>query len=178
MKTIKNLTAAFVGESCARNFYNFSANIARKEGHLLAAEIFEKTANQENQHAKWLLKMIAEIGGAQNSEIEKKAPSLGDTKQNLQNAISGENFEHDTMYPEFAKIAKEEGFPKIADRLLAIAIAEKNHSQRFSKVLEKIENGEQSNFWECQKCGFLHEGSSAPEKCPSCDHPQYFFFGM
>ena len=175
MKTIENLTHAFVGESCARNFYNFAANIARKEGYLKAAENFEKTAIQENQHAKWLLKMIAEIGGATNSSLETKAPALGNTVENLKNAINGENFEHEKMYPEFAKVAEEENLPEVAKRVLAIATAEKNHENRFTKILNEIEKGE---TWECQKCGFLHSGSGAPEKCPSCDHPQNYFFGV
>ena len=178
METVKNLTEAFVGESCARNFYNFAANIARKEGFLQAAENFEKTANQENQHAKWLLKMIATIGGPQNVSMEKEAPTLGNTEENLKSAISGENFEHEKMYPQFAKAAEEEGFPEIAKRILAIAVAEKNHEERFSRALEKIKNGEKAEKWECQKCGFLHAGDNPPEKCPSCDHPTNYFFGV
>ena len=178
MQTVKNLTEAFVGESCARNFYNFAANIARKEGFLKAAENFEKTANQENQHAKWLLKMIAEVGGSQKVNIDKEAPTLGNTQENLKNAISGENFEYENMYPDFAKKAEEEGCPEIAKRLLAIAKAEENHEGRFIKILDEIQNGEEAQVWECQKCGFFHSGNNPPEKCPSCDHPTSYFFGV
>ena len=176
MKTIANLTAAFVGESCARNFYDFAATIARKEGFLRAAENFEKTAIQENQHAKWLAKMAAQIGSAAAFSVEKEMPKLGTTAENLRAAIGGENFEHEKMYPEFARIAREENLPEIADRLLAIAEAEKNHERRFRENLEKVERGEAGDFWECQKCGYFQRGS-APEKCPSCDHPQHYFFG-
>jgi len=178
MKTIQNLTEAFVGESCARNFYDFAAKIAYKEGFLRAGKNFETTALQENQHAKWLLKMIAQLGGAQKISLEKVAHSLGNTQENLKNAIEGEKFEYEKMYPQFAEIAKNEGHPEIAQRILAISKAEENHQRRFSEILQKIEQGEKGTSWECQKCGFWQEGENPPEKCPSCDHPQNYFFAF
>jgi len=187
MKTIKNLAKAFVGESMARNKYSFYAKVAKKEGYEQIAEIFEITAENERQHAKWLYKMMKELieeHGLENPVIVDAGVSVkyGNTVENLREAITGEHYENTEMYPEFAKIAEEEGFPEIATRLRAIAEAEKHHEERFKKLLEQLEKGtlfEKSTevYWVCRKCGYVHYGKKPPEKCPSCDH-EYFYFEM
>lgn len=185
-KTIKNLAAAFVGESQARNRYTRYAKIAKKEGYEEIAANFALTADQEAEHAKWLLQMINELKGEGGEYDEIKLESaavptiLGDTKENLAAAISGENYEYTSMYPEFARIAEEEGLPQIAARLRAIAKAEENHEDRYKKFLQDLEEGtvfkkKEKVVWQCRKCGYIHEGEEAPAKCPSCGHPQAYF---
>jgi rubrerythrin len=187
-KTIKNLAKAFIGESQARNRYDMYAKIAVKEGMEKVADNFFLTATQEQEHAKWLMRMINELK-AENKELDKMILSndevevvtvLADTKENLKLAIAGEDYEQTTMYPEFAKIAEEEGFPQIAKRLLAIAEAEKNHEDRFQRLLVEIESGamfkkDHEIVWVCKKCGYAHTSTDAPEECPSCGHPQGYF---
>lgn len=186
-KTIKNLAKAFIGESQARNRYDIYAKIAVKEGLEKVADNFFLTAVQEQEHGKWLLRLIIELQNKNkksskmilNEEVEI-VTVIGDTKENLASAISGEDYEQTTMYPEFAKIAEEEGYPHIAKRLLAIAEAEKNHEDRFQKLLTEIETGtmfkkDQEIVWVCKKCGYAHTSSDAPEECPSCGHPQGYF---
>ncbi len=182
-KTIENLIKAFIGESQARNRYSFYAKVAKKEGFEQIAEIFLITAENEKEHAKRLFEHIQELNEDKVKEfkIEATAPTTyGDTVQNLKAAIAGENDEHTRMYPEFAKIAEEEGLQDIADRLRAIAIAEKHHEERFQKLLEEVEAGtvfkkEKEVWWVCRECGYVHFGIEAPEKCPSCDHPRSFY---
>jgi rubrerythrin len=182
-KTIENLIKAFIGESQARNRYSFYAKVAKKEGFEQIAEIFLITAENEKEHAKRLFEHIQELNEDKVKEfkIEATAPTTyGDTVQNLKAAIAGENDEHTRMYPEFAKIAEEEGLQNIADRLRAIAIAEKHHEERFQKLLEEVEAGtvfkkEKEVWWVCRECGYVHFGIEAPEKCPSCDHPRSFY---
>ena len=182
-RTIENLIKAFVGESQARNRYSFYAKVAKKEGFEQIAEIFLITAENEKEHAKRLFEHIQELNEDKVKEfkIEATAPTTyGDTVQNLKAAIAGENDEHTRMYPEFAKIAEEEGLQDIADRLRAIAIAEKHHEERFQKLLEEVEAGtvfkkEKEVWWVCRECGYVHFGIEAPEKCPSCDHPRSFY---
>lgn len=184
-KTIENLTKAFIGESQARNRYTMYAKIAKKEGFEEISANFVLTADQEAEHAKWLMRLINELKGddAQYAEItvEAGAPTiLADTKENLKSAISGENHEYTRMYPEFADIADEEGLPKIANRLRAIAKAEANHEDRYKDFLEAIESDtvfkkDTENVWVCRKCGYAHSMKSAPIECPSCGHPQAYF---
>jgi rubrerythrin len=184
--TLENLTKAFIGESQARNRYTFYAKTAQKEGYDQIAELFLLTADNEREHAKWLFRLINEIktrSGESATEIvvEAAAPTtLGTTAENLEAAIAGENYEHTTMYPEFADIAEEEGLPEIAQRLRAIATAEKHHEERYRKLLTEVKNGTvfrkaTAVTWVCRKCGFVHEGPEPPEKCPSCNHGTGYF---
>lgn len=184
--TIKNLAAAFTGESQARNRYAMYSKIARKEGFEQIAEIFLITAENEKEHASWLFKLINELKkkSDENSDVikvEANVPTtLGNTIENLKAAIAGENFEHTKMYPEFADIAEKEGFSEIAKRIRAIAIAEKHHEERFKKILKELESGtifkkENKVWWVCRECGYVHFGTEPPENCPSCDHEKSFY---
>ncbi|MCK4591952.1 rubrerythrin family protein [Candidatus Parcubacteria bacterium] len=184
--TIQNLTKAFVGESQVRNRYTFYAKIAQKEGFEQISEIFLLTAENEREHAKWLFRLINELKKKSDEnldeiKIEADVPTtLGDTAENLKAAIAGENFEQTKMYPEFADMAEEEGFTKIAAQIRAIAIAEKHHEERFRKLLKEVEENtvfkkEKKVYWVCRKCGYVSEANEAPEKCPSCNHPQSYF---
>lgn len=182
METLNNLVKAFIGESQARNRYTFYAKIAKQEGYEQIAAIFEQTAEQEREHAQWLYRMIKEIkGDKEEVRVEAEAPLvLGTTEENLKAAIKGENYENTTMYPEFAKVASKEGYPKIAARLLAIAKAEKHHEERYAKLLANVAgktvfSKSEKTVWACRKCGYVHEGKTPPEKCPSCDHPRNYF---
>ena len=184
METLKNLAKAFVGESQARNRYTFYAKIAKNEGFEQIAEIFLITAENEREHAKWLFRLMNELKekeGVDSLEIPASVPIvLGNTQENLMAAINGENYEHTEMYPEFADIAEKEGFPEIAKRLRAIAVAEKHHEERFKKLLDGLKNQtvfkkKEKVYWVCRKCGYVHEGEEPPEKCPSCDHPRNYF---
>lgn len=164
-KTEKNLQAAFAGESQARNKYTYFASVARKEGYQQIAEIFEKTANNEKEHAKLWFKALGE---------------LGDTAANLLHAAEGENYEWTDMYATFAKEAEEEGFVELAARFRAVAAIEKTHEERYRKLLNNVEMkavfekaGE--TMWECRNCGHLVIGKKTPEICPVCLHPQSYF---
>ncbi len=185
-KTIENLAKAFIGESQARNRYTFYAKIAQKEGYDQIAEIFLITADNEREHAKWLLRLINELKKKSNEDLEEitveaAAPTtLGNTVENLKAAIAGENYENTTMYPDFAKIAEEEGFPEIAARLRAISKAEEHHEERFRKLLTQVEGGtvfkkDKKVQWVCRKCGYVHEGETPPNECPSCNHSSNYF---
>ncbi len=177
-QTEKNILTAFAGESQARNRYTYFASKARKEGYVQIAHIFEETANQEKEHAKRLFKLLE--GG--DAEVHASFPAgvIGTTSENLLEAASGENYEHLTMYPEFAKIARQEGFNDIADIFLAIAVAEKQHENRYRALLANIEQNrvfkrDASTTWRCRNCGYLHEGTEAPNLCPACAHAQEHF---
>ena len=184
-KTIVNLSKAFVGESQARNRYTMYAKIAKKEGYEEIAANFESTATQEAEHAKWLMRMINELkDGAPNFStinLETEVPTIiGDTKENLKAAIAGENHEHTSMYPEFAKVAEEEDISKVAVRLRSIAKAEENHEDRYKKFLNDLEQGlvfkkEISVVWQCRKCGDSETTEESPSLCPSCNHPRAYF---
>ncbi len=184
-KTIQNLTKAFIGESQARNRYTMYAKIAKKEGYEEISANFELTANQEAEHAKWLMRMINVLKDGDSSydeiKVEASAPTIvGTTKENLQAAIGGENYEYTEMYPEFAKTAEEEKLPEISVRLKAIAKAEENHEDRYKKFLDDLENEtvfkkDEEVVWVCRKCGYAHTGKEAMEECPSCGHPQAYF---
>ncbi len=177
-RTERNLLTAFAGESQARNRYTYFASQAKKEGYVQIAAIFEETANQEKEHAKRLFKFLQ--GGEVEITASFPAGVIGNTLENLKAAASGENYEHSRMYPEFAKIAREEGFPEIADVFEAIAVAERYHEKRFKDLAANIEAGrvfkrETKVRWRCRNCGYVHEGEEAPETCPACNHPQAYF---
>ena len=185
-QTIKNLAQAFIGESQARNRYTMYSKIAKHEGYEQLAEIFLITAENEREHAKWLYRMIDDLKKKAGEKIgdiivESSVPMvLGNTIDNLKEAIAGENYEYTEMYPGFADVAEKEGFPKIAARLRAIAVAERHHEERYKKILEQIEKEtllkkEKKVYWVCRKCGYVHEGNEPPEKCPSCSHPKNYF---
>lgn len=184
-KTIKNLAAAFVGESQARNRYTFYAKTAQKEGYEQIAAIFEETANQEKAHAKRLMEHIQELKKNDNNypaiELTAEVPNLwGTTLDNLRAAAQGEKHEHSEMYPEFAEVAEQEGLPHIAARLRSIAKAELHHEERYNKLIGLVEKdmifkrGEKT-WWCCRECGYIHEGTEPPAQCPACDHPQAFY---
>jgi rubrerythrin len=180
-KTAENLMKAFAGESQARNRYTYYASTARKEGYVQVSNIFMETAENEKEHAKRFFKFLNESLKGEMVEINASYPvSLGDTKSNLLAAANGENEEWTDLYPEFAKVAEEEGFPEVALVFRKIAEVEKHHEERYRKLLINLENG--SVFkkaevikWKCNNCGYIHEGDSAPELCPACAHPQGFF---
>lgn len=164
-KTLENLMIAFAGESQARNKYDYYASQAKKDGFVQIQNIFEETAANEKEHAKlWF----------------KYAQGIGDTKSNLLDAASGENYEWTEMYKNMAKTAREEGFDEIAAQMEGVAQIEKLHEERYRKLVANIENGEvfvkiDDNKWQCLNCGFVYEGKEAPAECPVCKHPQAFF---
>ena len=177
-QTEKNLLAAFAGESQARNRYSFFASQARREGYEQIAAIFAETADNEKEHAKRLFKFLE--GGEVQIQAPFPAGVIGDTASNLEAAAKGENYEHTQMYPEFARVAREEGFPEIAAVFEAIAVAEREHERRYRALLENIREGkvfrkDRPVKWRCRNCGYVHEGTEAPERCPSCDHPRAYF---
>jgi rubrerythrin len=163
--TEENLKAAFAGESQARNKYDFFAKVARKEGYHYIAKIFEETAVNEHQHAKDEFKLV---GG------------IGSTAENLQEAIGGEHYEVTTMYPDFAAQAEAEGNREAAALFRMIARVEEEHRDRYKKLLEMVENGtvytrSEPIKWRCLKCGYVHEGTEPPPKCPACKHPREYY---
>ncbi len=184
-KTIENLAKAFIGESQARNRYAMYAKTAQNEGFDQIAELFLLTAENEREHAKWNYRMLNELadksGKKSEVKVEAEAPiGLGSTAENLKAAIAGENYETETMYPEFAKQAEEEGLKEVAERLKAIGEAEAHHSERYSKLLKEVEGEtvfkkQDEKEWLCRKCGFVHKGNTPPEACPSCSHPPNYF---
>lgn len=182
-KTFENLIKAFIGESQARNRYSYYAKQAQKEGFEQIAGIFLETAEQEKTHAKRLFEHIQELrDGEEQTEINGAlAPLvLGSTEENLTEALNGETYEYTEMYPEFAKIAEEEGLGKIASRFKNIAKAEAHHAERYQKLLKNLQEGaifkkKEKTIWVCRECGYVHEGDSAPTVCPSCDHPQAYY---
>ena len=184
-ETLKVLVQAFIGESQARNRYTFYSSIAKKEGYVQISEIFATTAQQEKEHASWEFKLIQNLKGDLNElEVNASAPLiLGDTKVNLASAIEGELYETNTMYPDFAKIAREEGHEDIAKRFEAIAIAEQHHADRYSKLLKVLEDGsifkkDEDVVWVCAECGYVHEGKEPPDMCPSCSHSKDYYYVM
>ncbi len=166
-KTEANLKAAFAGESQARNKYNYYSSKARKEGYEQIAAIFDETAGNEKEHAKIWFKLLN--GGA-----------VPDTVENLKDAAAGENFEWTEMYAEFAKVADEEGFHDIAELFRGVGAIEKEHEERYTRLLENI-NGDlvfkrgSLVVWQCRNCGHIHVGTEAPEVCPVCNHPRAYF---
>ena len=164
-QTEKNLLAAFAGESEARNKYTFFASKARKEGYEQIAALFLKTAENEKEHAKLWFK-----------ELE----GIGDTAENLQAAAEGENYEWTDMYEDFAKTAEAEGFTELAHRFRLVAAIEKHHEEHYRALLHNVEMAEvfaksEVKVWECRNCGHIVIGTSAPEVCPTCNHPRSYF---
>lgn len=182
-QTAKNLMKAFIGESMARNRYTMFSKIAMKEGYQQIAAIFEETANQEAEHAKWNYRMLVQELGVNETEMAVDAAGpivLKDTATNLKEAMNGENYEYTTMYPDFARIAEEEGYPKVAARLRAIGRAEWHHEQRYGKLLQQLEENTifckgEKIYWICRKCGYVHQGNEPPETCPACSHGAAYF---
>ena len=177
-KTEKNLITAFAGESQARNRYTYYSSQAKKEGLIQISNIFEETANQEKERAKRLFKFLE--GGEVEVTASFPAGVIGATVDNLKESAAGEHYEHTEMYPGFAKVAQEEGFPVLAAIFNAIAVAEKQHEKRYLDLAANIETGkvfkrEGKVVWRCINCGYLHEGTEPPSKCPACDHPQAHF---
>ena len=166
-KTEKNLMAAFAGESEARNKYTYYASKAKKDGYVQIAALFEETAANEKEHAKIWFKLLHD--GA-----------VGPTAENLEDAAQGENYDWTDMYPSFAKEAREEGFEQIAALFEAVAAIEKEHEERYRKLLANVQGGlvfsrDEDQIWQCSNCGHIVVGKKAPEVCPVCAHPQSYF---
>lgn len=164
-QTEKNLWTAFAGESQARNKYDYFASRAKKDGYEQIAAFFAETANNEKEHAKIWFKLLQGING---------------TEQNLSDAAAGENYEWTDMYEGFAKTAEEEGFPELAAKFRLVAAIEKHHEERYRALLRNVETAEvfaksEVKVWECRNCGHIVVGTSAPEICPTCAHPQSYF---
>lgn len=177
-KTEKNLLAAFAGESQARNRYTYFASAARKEGFEQISAIFLETADNEKEHAKVFFKYLE--GGDVEITAGYPAGMIQDTKSNLEAAAAGENMEWTTLYADFGKIAKEEGFSEIAQSFEQIAKVEKFHEARYRKLINNIARNEvfkkkATVKWHCRNCGYIHEGTEPPKKCPACKHPQSFY---
>lgn len=177
-ETEKNLLKSFAGESQARNRYTYFAGVARKEGYVQIADIFEETADQEKEHAKRFFKFLE--GGEVEITACYPAGCIGTTAENLEAAAMGEHEEHSDLYPAFAAKAREEGFAEIAAVWDFISVAEKQHEKRYRELLANIQENRvfqraEKVVWRCRNCGYLHEGTVAPEKCPACIHPQAHF---
>ena len=177
-RTEKNLLHSFAGESQARNRYDFFAGQARKEGLVQISKIFEETALQEKEHAKRFFKYLE--GGTVEITASFPAGVIGTTLENLKAAASGEHEEWTEAYPEFARIAREEGFPEIAVLWEKVSVAEKQHEKRYNDLWKNLEAGKVFKrdgvvIWRCLNCGFIHEGTEAPQLCPACLHPQAYF---
>ncbi len=177
-KTERNLLTAFAGESQARNRYTYFSSAARKEGFVQIADIFEETANQEKEHAKRFFKFLE--GGEVEIQAAFPAGVIGSTAENLKAAAGGEHYEWETMYPEFAEVAREEGFEDVAKVFEAVSVAEKQHEKRYLDLMANVESGtvfkkDKKVVWRCRNCGYLHEGEEAPKSCPACAHPQAHF---
>ncbi|MFQ6067704.1 MAG: rubrerythrin [bacterium] len=177
-KTEKNLLTAFAGESQARNRYTYFDSQARKEGYQQIAAVFLETADNEKEHAKRLFKFLP--GGEVEIKASFPAGSIEDTKENLKAAAGGENYEHTKMYPDFTQAAEEENFQEIASVFRAIAVAERQHEKRYLNLLENMEKNrvfkrERVVKWKCRNCGYIHEGTEAPEECPACAHSRAYF---
>jgi rubrerythrin len=177
-RTEKNLLAAFAGESQARNRYTFFAGAARKEGLMQIADIFEETAAQEKEHGERFFSFLE--GGDVEITAAFPAGTVGTTLENLKAAAAGEEHEWTSLYAEFAKVAREEGFRDVALAFEHISIAEKQHEKRYRDLAKNLEEGRVfkrngSVTWRCRNCGYLHEGPEAPKVCPACLHPQSYF---
>ncbi len=164
-QTEKNLMAAFSGESQARNKYTYFASTAKKEGYEQISALFQKTADNEKEHAKLWFK---ELNG------------IGDTAENLESAADGENYEWTDMYDGFAKTADEEGFTELAEKFRMVAAIEKHHEERYRALLNNVKTAEvfsksEVKVWECRNCGHIVVGTEAPQVCPTCNHPQSYF---
>lgn len=177
-KTEQNLLKSFAGESQARGRYVYFASIAKKEGYEQISAIFSETAEQEKEHAKRFFKFLE--GGMVEITASFPAGILSTTLENLKAAAAGENEEWNELYPEFAKVADEEGFPEIAEAWRRIATVEAGHEARYLKLYERMLNGtvfedEEEIEWQCRNCGYIHKGKKAPDMCPACQHPKAYF---
>lgn len=177
-RTERNVLTAFAGESQARNRYTYFASQARKEGYVQIADIFEETANQESQHAKRFFKFLK--GGMVEIKGSFPAGVIGKTGDNLAAAAAGEKDEWSEIYPGFANIAREEGFPDVAEAFQAISVAEKQHMKRYLDLKANIASGkvfrrDKPVTWRCRNCGYLHTGTDAPDSCVACQHPKAHF---
>ena len=177
-QTEQNLLKAFAGESQARNRYSYAASVAKKEGYVQIANLFQETADNEKEHAKRFFKFLE--GGGVEITAMYPAGKIDSTLENLKMAAAGENEEHTILYPGFAKVAEEEGFLEIAACFKMIAEVEIEHEARFNKLIANIENGEvfkrsATTRWKCSNCGYVHEGAEALELCPACIHGQKYF---
>ncbi|MBL0690701.1 MAG: rubrerythrin family protein [Alphaproteobacteria bacterium] len=179
-KTLENICQAFLGESQASNRYLYFAPVAEKEGFIQISEAFKETAKHEQQHAKRLFKLAH--GCDVKMEVGVSIPAIGTTEENLAGSADGENYEHSTMYPDFAKVARDEGFENIAKIFDSIAIAEQYHEERFKAFRKNIQDGTvfkkdggEKTTWKCLNCGYQHSGDEAPLVCPACEHKQEHF---
>ncbi|GAD05584.1 rubrerythrin [Porphyromonas crevioricanis] len=180
-QTEQNLLKSFAGESQARSRYTFFASVAKKEGYEQIAAIFMETAEQEKEHAKRFFKFLE--GGMVEITACYPAGVIGTTAENLAAAAAGENEEWTELYPEFARIAEEEGFKDIANAFKQIAKVEEQHELRYRTLLERVQNNtifsrEEAIRWQCRNCGYVVESKQAPAKCPACLHPQAYFEPM
>lgn len=180
-KTAENLLKSFAGECQARTRYTFYASTAKKEGYIQISNLFTETADNEKEHAKRFYKFLVESLNGEMIDINASYPvALGDTKANLLAAAQGENEEWTELYPHFADVADEEGFPLIATVWRKIAEVEKHHEARYKKLYNNLINDTtfkkaDSVQWKCNNCGYIHTGDTAPELCPACAHPQGYF---
>lgn len=181
-KTAENLMKSFAGESQARTRYTYYSSIAKKEGYVQIANIFMETAEQEKEHAKKFYKFLKEDFKDEAIEITASYPVSfhQETKLNLKAAAAGENEEWVDLYPEFARVADEEGFSEIAESYRRIAKVEERHERRYNKLCKGIEDGttfkkDEVVLWKCNNCGYIFEGEEAPISCPACAHPQGYF---
>jgi rubrerythrin len=177
-ETEKNLLKSFAGESQARNRYTYFSSVARKEGFEQISAIFIETAENEKEHAKVFFQYLQ--GGDVEIEASYPAGVIGTTEENLLAAAEGEKMEWGTIYPNFEKIARKEGFKEIAGSFKEIADVEEQHEKRYRKLLENVKSRkvfkrDKIVKWKCRNCGYVHEGKEAPEKCPACKHPQSFY---
>lgn len=180
-ETEKNLLKAFAGESQARNRYTYFASVARKAGFEQIAGIFEETAENEKEHAKVFFKYLEKSGGkAVEITAEYPAGKIGKTEENLLSAAEGEKLEWGTLYPNFGKVARDEGFKEIGDSFREIAEVEEKHEKRYRKLLANLKSNsvfkkDKVVKWKCRNCGYVHEGKEAPKECPACKHVQAFY---
>jgi rubrerythrin len=177
-RTERNLLNSFAGESQARSRYTFFASVAKKEGYEQIAGVFLETAEQEKEHAKKFFKYLE--GGKVEITASYPAGIIATTAENLKAAAEGENEEWSILYKEFAEVAAEEGFPRIATTFRMVARVEAEHEARYLKLLARLEENklferDEETEWQCRNCGYVHKGKKAPEKCPACEHPQAFF---
>lgn len=180
-RTEQNLLKSFAGESQARTRYEFFASAAKKEGYEQIAAIFQKTADQEKEHAKRFFKFLE--GGDVEITAGYPAGKIGTTAENLKAAAAGENEEWTKLYVEFAEVARSEGFMEVSGAFKLIARVEAEHEKRYLKLLKNLEekrvfSRETKVRWQCRNCGYVHEGTNAPDKCPACQHPQAYFEQM
>jgi len=177
-RTERNLLAAFAGESQARTRYTFFASVAKKEGYEQISAIFQETADNEKEHAELFFKLLS--GGMVEIKAAYPAGVIGSTRENLKEAADGEKLEWGTLYPDFAKVAEEEGFKRAARTFSNVAMVENYHERRYRKLLANIEQDkvfkkDSPIMWKCRNCGYVFEGSEAPEKCPVCAHAKSYF---